>query len=278
MDNFYVILPSESSGYYYPANTIANFTTKLAMPLELQHKWKVGLVEISYPNGYKKSFRQNTIRLDSQEVIFPVKDYESMLDLITNISDLLEPFKKEKFIRTFSEYLNKYSEEPSTQLFNSCYGENSVKIDNHIVSHFPAPISNGLEDLAETIMNLANRHTSRITVSLKGNPYFITPEPVYVYTDIIKPILFGDSYVKILMNLHFPSSTAYHRLYFPLYRPVEQSFIESITIRLDTKNAEHVLFEDSDIPCVVTLHFKNKSRRSKTQYTNYNGSTYTILC
>jgi len=65
MDNFYVTLPSESSGYYYPANTIANFTTKLATPLELQNnKWEVGLVEISYPNGYKKNFRHNTIRLD----------------------------------------------------------------------------------------------------------------------------------------------------------------------------------------------------------------------
>jgi len=55
----------------------------------LQHnKWEVGLVEISCPNGYKKRFRHNTIHLDSQEVIFPVKDYESMLDLLTNIPDL----------------------------------------------------------------------------------------------------------------------------------------------------------------------------------------------
>jgi len=55
MDNFYVTLPLDSSGYYYPANTIANFTTKLATLLELQHnKWEVSLVEILYPNGYKK--------------------------------------------------------------------------------------------------------------------------------------------------------------------------------------------------------------------------------
>ena len=103
-------------------------------------------------------------------------------------------------------------------------------IDNNIVSHFPARIYR-LEDLAETIMNPANCHTSRITVSLKDNPDFTTPELVYVYTDIIKPNLVGDSYVKLLTTLHFPSSTGYHRFDFPLYRPVEQSFIESITIR-----------------------------------------------
>jgi len=71
MDNFYLILPSDSSVYYYPANTVPNFTTKLATLLELQHnEWEVGLVEISYNNGYKKRFRHNTTRLDSQEVIF----------------------------------------------------------------------------------------------------------------------------------------------------------------------------------------------------------------
>jgi hypothetical protein len=131
----------------------------------LQHnKWEVVLVEISYPSGYKKRFRHNTIRLDSQEIIFPVKDYESMLDILTNIPDLLEPSKKERFMRIFSEYLNKYrEEEASKQLFNSCYGKNSVKIDNHIISHFPARIYKGLEDLAETIMNPANCHIYRIT-------------------------------------------------------------------------------------------------------------------
>jgi len=73
-------------------------------------------------------------------------------------------------------------------------------------------------------MNPANCRTSRITVSLKDNPDFTTPEPVYVFTDIIKPNLVGDSYVKRLTTLHFPSSTGYQRFDFPLYRPVEQSF------------------------------------------------------
>jgi hypothetical protein len=159
-----------------------------------------------------------------------------MLDLLTNIFDLLELFKKETFVRLFSMYLNKYTEEEtSKQLFNSCYEENSVKIDNHIISHFPARIYNGLEDLAETIMKPANWHTSRVTVSLKDNPDFTTPEPVYVYTDIIKPNLFGDSYVKLLRTLHFSSSTGYHRFDFPFYRTVKQSFIESITICLVIK-------------------------------------------
>jgi len=47
MDNFYVTLPSDSTGFYYLANTIANFTTKVATPLEFEpKKWEVSLVGI----------------------------------------------------------------------------------------------------------------------------------------------------------------------------------------------------------------------------------------
>jgi len=54
MDHFYVTLPSNSSVYYFSANTKADFRTKLATPLEFEHgKLEVGLIEISYPKGYK---------------------------------------------------------------------------------------------------------------------------------------------------------------------------------------------------------------------------------
>jgi hypothetical protein len=124
--------------------------------------------------------------------------------------------------------------------------------------HFPARVYNGLEDLTQTILDFANCRTSKVTVALKDNLDFIAPEPVYVYTDIIKPNLVGDSYVRLLTTLHFPSSRGYHTINFPLYRPVEQSFMECITIRLVTKIAD-VLFQNSDIRCITMLHFKNKS-------------------
>ena len=54
MDQFYVIFPLDSSGYYFADNIIADFRTKLTTPLKLeQAKWEFGLIEISYPKGYK---------------------------------------------------------------------------------------------------------------------------------------------------------------------------------------------------------------------------------
>jgi len=54
MTHFYVTLPSDSSGYYFPSNTIANFITKLDTPIQLKpDEWEVGLVLKSYPKGCK---------------------------------------------------------------------------------------------------------------------------------------------------------------------------------------------------------------------------------
>jgi len=129
-------------------------------------------------------------------------------------------------------------------------------IDENLVSYFPARVYNGIEDLTETIMNPANCHSFTVNLSTNGYFNFTQPEPVYIYTGIIKPYLFGDSFVRLLTSLHFPSNTGYHRFEYPLYKPVEQSFIDSISIRLNMKTGDNVLFNDNDIPCLVVLHFK----------------------
>ena len=209
MYHFIVTLPSDNSGYYFPVKTIAYFRTKLATPLESEHdKWEVVLVEISYPKGYKKRYLQSTLRLGSEEFIFPVMHYESVFDLLTNITQFFEPSANEIFIRIFSNYINKY-EGQSNDLFKSCRGENSIVVKENLISYFPSRVYASIDDLAETIMNPANLRSSTLKYPIKDNINFAYPEPVYVYTDIIKPNLVGDSYVLLLTSLLFPSAKGY---------------------------------------------------------------------
>jgi len=122
MDHFYLTLPSDSSGYYFPANTIADFRTKLATPLELEHgKWEVRLIEISYPKEKKKLSLDNTLHLDSEEITFHVKHYESVFDPLTNIPRFYEPSINENFVRTFSRYINKYQFCTEIQTWSSSF-------------------------------------------------------------------------------------------------------------------------------------------------------------
>jgi hypothetical protein len=87
------------------------------------------------------------------------------------------------------------------ELLRTCHGENSRRINEKVVSHFPLRVYNGLEDLTKTIMSPANCHSSRVAIAGKHNSDFATPKPVYVYADIIKPNLVGYSYVRLLTTL-----------------------------------------------------------------------------
>jgi len=49
----------------------------------------------------KMRYLHNTIRLGSEDIIFPVKHYETVFDLLTNITQFFEPFENENFIRIF---------------------------------------------------------------------------------------------------------------------------------------------------------------------------------
>jgi len=89
--------------------------------------------------------------------------------------------------------------------------------DENLVSYFPARVSNDIDDLAETIMNPTNYHSSTVNLSTKDNFNFTQPAPVYIYTDIMKPNLVGDSFLRLLTFLHFPSNMSFHRFDYPLY-------------------------------------------------------------
>jgi hypothetical protein len=59
-------------------------------------------------------------------------------------------------------------------------------------------VYNVVEDLVETIMASSNCRYSRVTLVVKDNFDFALPEPVYVFMDVIKPNLVGDTYVRLL--------------------------------------------------------------------------------
>jgi len=94
-------------------------------------------------------------------------------------------------------------------------------VKKNLVSSFPSRSYDSIDDLAETIMNPVNCRSSTVKHSIKEYINFAHHEPVYVYTDIIKPNLVGDSYVRLLTSLHFPSAKGYHRFEYPLYNSVE---------------------------------------------------------
>ena len=86
-------------------------------------EWEVGIVEISYPKGYKNRFWYNTLLLGTEEIIFPVKPYESVFDLLTKIRQFTEPSINDNFNRLFRKYIKNIK-----GLTKSCLIHVAVKI------------------------------------------------------------------------------------------------------------------------------------------------------
>jgi len=82
-------------------------------------------------------FLHKTLPLDSEEVIFPVKHYESLFDLLTNIPQFFEPSINENFICIFSYHIKKFQGQ-SIELFHSCRVDNAIMFNENLVSYFSA--------------------------------------------------------------------------------------------------------------------------------------------
>ena len=72
--------------------------------------------------------------------------------VLTNIPQFIEPPANENFIRIFSEYMDRYQNHKES--VKSCRGETFIMFNENLVSYFPDRVYDGIENLAETIINL----------------------------------------------------------------------------------------------------------------------------
>jgi hypothetical protein len=77
--------------------------------------------------------------------------------------------------------------------------------------------------------------------------------------------------------IHLPSPKVYHRFDYQLDIQLEQSFIETISIRLVAKSGDNVKFASSAVPCITILHFKRRFIVRRIQSACSHGSLYTVL-
>jgi hypothetical protein len=77
------------------------------------------------------AFLHSTLRLGSQEIIYPVKYYEYVFHVPTNIPQFFEPSVNENFIPILNNYINKYGQ--SNVLFKSCRGENYIMVKENLL-------------------------------------------------------------------------------------------------------------------------------------------------
>ena len=91
-EDFYLVLPSNSSMLYHPDNATSCYTTYLPREIHLRgNQWTVGLVEVQIPNTIEHIADDETLyRIDGieDEIIYQLKPgvYEHMRDFIEMIN------------------------------------------------------------------------------------------------------------------------------------------------------------------------------------------------
>ena len=123
---FYITLPSDASMDQYPANTAADWTTKLKSPITLRGKWEVALVEMQYVNslytfpktqkmmirqivGIKDESDPEKVEpvFEDHEIVFQAGHWGSADVLIGHINSNIPKLKRLQFLESNSWVMQK---------------------------------------------------------------------------------------------------------------------------------------------------------------------------
>ena len=284
VDQFQVTLPSNSSIDLFPTNRPDRYSTKLAVPRELEGEWEVALIDIQYPLAWK------TLHSDIQIGVVPCQYGKK------------KP-QEDEFDKAVYDYLALDPNEPT------CYARFTLpaghyKSIQHVCEKLNKKLATAYADLGPKVgpspsfqydededVVTGTRPVDAVTIftdsiylpRLLGlrlpqprnrvimfehykefrsdqPPEFDTLKSMYIYSDIIKYQMVGDVQAPLLGIL--PVQGRYREQVFwhftpPYYIPVSKNHIETIEIRLCTDTGE-VFPILGNGKVISRLHFRRK--------------------
>ena len=241
MSRFYVTLPSNSSSEYYPNNTVARYTTKLANKIELDGDWEVGLAEISMP-----SMVDNVVQGRCYYDIF-------IGDEITRRAVL--PPANYKYMDALVEALHKAQREVTEirQLlvtFSYMNGKISLQMHDQVKVQFSADLALilGVDEEMKYSGTTARYSTALDAPDVRS---------VYVYCDVLEHVAVGDTRVPLLriVDKSKKKSENVHKVMNPiLYVPLQKKNFDTVEINMMTDSGIPVPFRPGK--AFVVLEFR----------------------
>jgi hypothetical protein len=233
---------------YYPDNTVAKYTIKLANRIELDGDWEVGLAEIIYPNSWY-NMKEEIITECTYTI---VRSYETP-DGYWNTEHTLQAG---------------YYQSPAqiTKKCNSMFTRTRFSYDD-ITKKFTILVRDkdklNISKRLSIMLGFDGRvafgddksYTGKYSVDLMCGFHSI-----YVYCDIIECIPVGDTTAPLLraMNIKGKYGDDIHRTFdTTLYLPVQKKQFDTIEVNIMTDTGQPVPFEVGK--SLLTLHFRRSS-------------------
>lgn len=261
--SFYVVLPSNVKTQT-GKNTTSQYITPLPRALELpSHNWEVALVEINYPYSFYNVLpphnhvtfgkqRNEHVTVSTTEI--PSGFYRSLNGLVEAINNAkprnMTGFLKKTLIRFDKE------DDPKDGV--------AVHLAKKEYIHFRPKLAHMLGLRHSRCANTGEQAPSMKTVKSSFPPSLGTDlYNLYVYSNIVKETLVGDSLVPLLRTVSVRGRNGdYITKTFetPHYLPLASDFIQHIEIKITDDLGENIKFRFGKV--IVKLHFRRKPRFS----------------
>lgn len=268
-DEFYMVLPSNSSMNYYPENVTTRYTTHLSQCMSLHGSWAVSLAEIHIPmtvlhvpsEGERNFMKMVTVvtpgvltpppgilmafEFKEDSACVPPGIYNSIETLIDIINEIPCVVGHLKFKYARNGYVT------VSRVCESCVGLEHSFCFSDVLNKVLGFTGD------DEILVAQEDYIAQRPASLANG----TPNMMYVYTDICEPYITGDVYTPLLRVV--PAAAADNRNYgsvkirsfSPLrYVPLLRTSFQTITIDIRDEFGEPIPFEHGTL--TVTLHFK----------------------
>ena len=254
-NNFYITLPSNTVAHNFFNNKTSHFfivlPTRLELPVE---RWEVGLVEMSYPHTWHNIYDPHS------NVTFRQRQNEMQrgnnLNHTVNLPDGFYPT---------TEVLLKAVRSVQPKQFKSRISLDRIRNRVRIILHQDEELLFSRR-LAE-VLGFPERNWFWVPKG-EGHAVFfgtVTPDvhatmhSLYVYTNIVRDVIVGDSLVPLLRTVKTSGEDGeYAHVIFDKvhYIPLSISNIKDIEISICDDTGNYVHFQSGKV--IVKLHFRKK--------------------
>ena len=261
-DNFYIVLPSNSSISYFPDNTTTRFITRLPQQLHLHGEWGVSLNDIQIPMTFlhlPKTYETHYINVssspiqtkhDDNEIIskrhpIPCGVYYSINELIETVNSI-HPTITQHFIFEIER--------------NGYISVRRLCVDCGDIPHtfFLSPTLNhifGFENIQHKVPQNGKKYALKPASLISA-----LPSAIFIYTDICESYITGDIQSPLLRIVplntesYIYGSVKHKSFSSPKYIPLLHNSLQTIEIDIRDEFGKSIPFEYGTL--TVTLHFK----------------------
>lgn len=268
-NEFYMVLPSNSSMHYYPDNCASRYTTLLPKSFELIGEWVMAITEIQFPcnflhtrGGEKEDYFYLDVLDATSHEGYTFKTQSFVLELppaiYRRIGDLVDTLNSDSAIKSQISFVYDAVTGYVT-VERACMQteDSSCALLSHRII-LPEKVWKMLGFKSDDIVFPQGKF--EIRADRPASLRLGLPDTFFIYCDLCTPYVTGDVQSPLLRAIPFNSTTynygAVHCTTFssPNYIPVIKSAFRTIEIDIRDNRGELIPFEYG--PLNVTLHFK----------------------